>query len=303
MPKKKEIIAMYLRIVVPLDGSELAEQVLPYVRLLGKTLSVPIDLLRVVDPSFSYMADFTNVLRSEQTDSPMVRHAEGYLERIIASLREEGLRASGAVFKVYGDTAASQILSEAEKEPATLIVMSTHGRSGVARWTLGSVTDKVLHTTSNPLMIIRARGQGIPLAEAKMHKVIIPLDGSFLSEQVVPYVIPLVKALGLDVSLVRALECPVSVNSHVFQAMDYLEEVADKLRQQGIPSVEKRLIFGHPPSVIEDLVEEDLDSLVAMTSNVRSGLGRWVLGSVTDRVVRHSPAPVLVIRATREEIK
>ena len=108
------------------------------------------------------------------------------MERVTASLREEGLRASATVFREYRETAASEIMSEAKKEPATLIAMSTHGRSGAVRRALGSVTGKVLHATSNPLLIFRPRGQEIPLAEAKISKVIIPPDGSILSEQVLP---------------------------------------------------------------------------------------------------------------------
>jgi nucleotide-binding universal stress UspA family protein len=306
---------MYTRILVPLDRSELAEQVLPYIRLLGKSLPLPIELLQVVDPSFSYMADFARGPLTDQSPSLAVSRAQDYLDRVAATLNEEGLTASARVSTVYGENPASEIICEGEKEPGTLIAMSTHGRSGLSRWALGSVTDKVLHATSNPLLIIRAGDQEIPPSEAKLGKVIIPLDGSLLSEQVLPYVAPLAKALGLKMSLTRVIpsalqycsymEYPaaeyenLSVNLHV-QAMDYLKEVASRLRQQGIAEVEERLIFGHPPSSILDLVQVSPNSLVAMTTHGRSGVARLTLGSVTDRVVRYSAGPVLVVRAIED---
>ena len=171
---------MYPRILVPLDRSELAEQVLPYIRLLGKSLPLPIGLLQVVDPSFSYMADFARGPLTDQSPSLAVSRAQDYLDRVAATLNEEGLTASARVSTVYGENPASEIICEGEKEPGTLIAMSTHGRSGLSRWALGSVTDKVLHATSNPLLIIRAGDQEIPPSEAKLGKVIIPLDGSLL---------------------------------------------------------------------------------------------------------------------------
>lgn len=304
-------MVMYLRILAPLDGSSLGEQALPYVRLLGQSLSVPIDLLRVVDPSFSYMADFAHGTHPERSDSRMVSNAQDYLDGVAATLRAEGLTASGIVSTVYGESPASEIVSQAEQEPATLIAMSTHGRSGLVRWALGSVTDKVLRATSNPLLIVRARNQEGSPTEPNIKSILVPLDGSSLSEQVLAYVKPLAEALELNVILVRVIpstleycgymEYPAaeydnfSISLHA-DAMDYLQRLANELRQQGVPKVEERLLSGDPASSIVDLIEKNPDRLVAMTTHGRSGLGRMMLGSVADRVVRHSIAPVLVIR-------
>ena len=79
---------------------------------------------------------------------------------------------------------------------------------------------------------------------------------------------------------------------------NYLHAIRDRLSDEGVASVEKRVLHGHPAVTIVDLAHETTKSLVTMTTHVRSRIGRWVLGSVTDRVVRHSGDPVLVIRSS-----
>jgi nucleotide-binding universal stress UspA family protein len=208
---------------------------------------------------------------------------------------------------------ASCIVAEADKIAGTLIAMSTHGRSGVGRWLLGSVTDKVLHATESPMLIVRPRDGGKAPAEPRLKTVIVPLDGSSMAEQVLPYLTPLAKALGLTVTLVRVIPpeglhfgfrgYPVGHYRNIAIeeetpkfAADYLHRVSDKLRSDGLASVQESVLRGYPAEVIVDLAKATTDNLVAMTTHGRSGMGRWALGSVADRMVRHSGDPVLVVR-------
>jgi nucleotide-binding universal stress UspA family protein len=82
--------------------------------------------------------------------------------------------------------------------------------------------------------------------------------------------------------------------------VEYLHREGQKLKDEGLSLVEERLLHGHPAAVMVDLAREIPDSLVAMTTHGRSGVGRWLLGSVADRVVRYSDAPVVLIRMSRE---
>ena len=132
---------------------------------------------------------------------------------------------------------------------------------------------------------------GIPSEEVHLTSVITPLDGSVLAEQILPHVVALAKALGLTVVLVRIAP------ENRERSRDYLQEVRDELYQQGVFSAEVQVLGGHPAEAIVDLAQETSNNLVAMTTHGRSGMDRWLLGSVTDRVVRHSGGPVLVIRA------
>ena len=302
---------MYKRILVPLDGSKLAEGVLPYVREMAGAMGSDVELLRVFNPAPVELAD----------------PAHGrYLHQIDASVRDESLDYLNAIRMTMADIAsrvsceavpghpASCIVAEADKTTGTLIAMSTHGRSGVSRWLLGSVTDKVLHATASPLLIVRPRDGGKEPAEARLKTVIVPLDGSSMAEQVLPYLTPLAKALGLIVTLVRVIppeglhfefrDYPAGYSEDFVlgeetpkHAADYLRRVSDKLRADGLDSVQECVLRGNPAEAIVDLAKAAPDNLVAITTHGRSGLGRWVLGSVTDRVVRHSGDPVLIVRA------
>jgi nucleotide-binding universal stress UspA family protein len=139
---------MYGKILVPLDGSALAEQVLPYVRPLAKALVASIELLRTIPPAGLELADPSSTNSQDQ--------ALDYLRSISVSLNDLGVSISYIVRQ--GDP-ASWITSEAEKEPSTLIAMSTHGRSGVARWLLGSVADRVIRHSGVLVLVVRASEQ------------------------------------------------------------------------------------------------------------------------------------------------
>ena len=203
---------MYARILVPLDGSRLAEQVLPYVRAIGKMARAPITLLRVFNPAPLGMVDAEHGLYVDNISATVRDDTEAYLRGIRASL--SGLGVYVAVESCDGDP-AGRIITEAAKVPDTLIAMATHGRSGISRWLLGSVTDKVLHFTTSPLMIVRASGDsavspaggdaGTVTGEVMLKNIIVPVDGSPLAEQVLPHVIHLARGMGLEVTLVRVI--------------------------------------------------------------------------------------------------
>jgi nucleotide-binding universal stress UspA family protein len=298
---------MYTRILVPLDGSPLAEQVLPYVKLLAQGIKCHTELLQVIQysPAPTHPQQVTANLSSE---------AQRYLKKAAASLKSSGLSVSSLVH--HGDP-ASDIVAEAESKPGTLLMMAPRGNSGFAsRWMLGSVTDKVLHVITNSLLVVRAEEPEATTIEAKLENVIVPLDESPLAEQVLPHAVHLARTMGLRIILLRVTPSAgdfyryigyVPGNSEDFaqfidgRGMEYLHKVGQKLREQGLILVEERLLHGHPAAAIVDLARETPHSLVAMTTHGRSGVGRWLLSSVVDRVVRHSTGPVLVVRPVEED--
>ena len=308
---------MYRRILVPLDGSKLAEQVIPYVRFLAKDMGLPVHLVEVVDGSHGEAnGDPSRSGQGDRQGGSRKEDAQAYLQGVERALADLGVKSSVAV---HEGSPAQRIEEEAEKEPSTLVAMCTHGRSGIGRWLMGSVTDKALHAASSPFLIARARSpEDIP-HEIKLGTVIVPLDGSKLSEEVLPHVASLAGPRGLRVlaamatpsegEYYRYMNVQMDSISTVYtgpyeefsrkaeaEAMEYLHQVREDLLREGLPRVEERLLHGHPAEAIIELARQTSDSLVAMTTHGRSGLGRWVLGSVTDRVVQHSGGPVLVIR-------
>lgn len=302
---------MYSRILLSLDGSHFAEAAVPWASLIAKRMKLPLRLLLSQPLVNSGHDGYLNLIAANQR-----AQSQGYLDDITANLKEEGLEVSTVVIEGYP---ADSILREAANEPSTLIVMATHGRSGLLRWTLGSVADRVLNQATTPLLLIRPGHNDGPAPEAMLRNVIVPLDGSVVSEQALPHAAALASALDLSVTL--ALAFPTEADlvpdvPHPFlaasalenvehqiealreQAIGSLERARDQLRSDGVSDVEHCAIQGHPGSVVSDLARDTKDAMIVMTTHGRSGIQRWALGSITDKVVRHVHVPVLVVRAT-----
>ena len=293
---------MYKRILVPLDGSDLAEQVLPYVLFISKDLQSKIDLLQILPPGLNRRKEGAN-----GNSTAIKENAEAYLELIRKSLAELGMAVSCSI-KV-GEP-EQLIVEEAEKMPGTMVAMSTHGRTGVNRWLMGSITDKVLHAYNNSLLIVRPRETSRLPQEIKLKTMIVSLGGSTQSEEVLPHSIALAKPRNLKVILLRVVPIPDDYYRYAEyplirsdpaphqteqRARGYLDILALDLQRQGISCVEQRVLLGRPASVIVDIDRETPDNVVTMTTHGHSGFGRLLLGSVTNEVVRNCGSPVLVI--------
>jgi nucleotide-binding universal stress UspA family protein len=309
---------MYTRILTPLDGSDLSEQVVPYARALASRLSLPSTLLMAIEPEHPSIGQALNpFLHSHETETHRAGHAESYLASLVARLTGAGVTANTLVPR--GEPAHA-IVEEAGSDPGTLIAMASHGRSGLARWWMGSVADRVLHMTSNPLLLIRSQPHPAAAQEIAPDRLIVPVDGSEVAEEVLPHVAYLASALRIPVELVQVTiseaeyyqamsmglrVLPPSLPSFQSfsdrvqeEAQEYIADARRRLTQQGVASVETRVLQGNPAENIVDHATASANSLVAMTTHGRSGVGRMILGSVAERVVRQSGGPVLLVRAS-----
>lgn len=149
---------MYRHILVPLDGSALAEQVLPHVHALAANEGTTrITLLRAVPPIFTTSVDYSGMLATTAADAleTLEDEARDYLTRIAAEFRAEGYNVA---VEVSAMPAAEAILDYAESQHADLIAIATHGRSGISRWVFGSVTQKVVQAAPVPVLVVRPKG-------------------------------------------------------------------------------------------------------------------------------------------------
>ncbi|MGH7928454.1 MAG: universal stress protein, partial [Candidatus Binatia bacterium] len=231
-----------------------------------------------------------------------------YLKRI-------GAKSTGVDIKwtVEKGRAEEVIIEKAASHRGTVITMATHGRSGLNRWLMGSVSEKVLRGTANPLLLIRATEEAKPEGAVAFKTVIVPLDGSELAESVIPTVVDLARELDLAVLLFRAYHIPYNVYSAEAgyyavdydalmsgvrdEANEYLEKKVAEVKQLGVTKVTCASKEGIASDEIIALGRTTPGELIAMCSHGRSGIKRFVLGSVTETVVRHSGEPVLVTRA------
>ena len=310
---------MYSKVIVPLDGSELSEQALPFCQLVARSMSVPIELVEAYDilPPAVHDRHTSQVVSEMLSDAR--RRSETYLTSIRESLEAAGNAAS--VSTLYG-APADAIVALASADPDALVVMSTHGRGGIARWALGSVADKVLHTVSNPMLIVRANAAHPASVDTSLKTVLVPLDGSARAELSLPHAADMAAALTAPISLLRVtptadyyrhhldaatprmgaaahaatMSANEMVDADAGEVSAYLSGVKGLLAVNNVHEVAAyhQLSQNVAQVIIDKAMEQP--SLVVMTTHGRSGIGRLVLGSVTDRVVRHSSLPVLVIR-------
>ena len=313
---------MYERILVPLDGSKLAQHALPYARAVASAKSAEIELMEVIAPleelAKADVDDYAAVGAGTRGDPWLVpdewtQIAEHFRNKAWLQLADSAAILGGDVevsSNVLEGDAAEAIIAEADRQPGTLIVMATHGRSGIGRWLLGSVTDKVIRHANHPTLVIRAR-EDADAAPPALREVILPLDGSATAEAAIPHAVEMAKVLGVGISLVRAVSPMLYADASVEyvpdgyerivrnglrDAEDYLESTATRIREQGVTNVGANAMLGAPGSIIIDAARESGDALVVIATHGRSGVGRWLLGSIADRVVRHGLGPVLVVR-------
>src|SRR5262245_31002742 len=195
-------------ILVPLDGSTLAERVLPHVRALASMLGARVCLLEVVGAG-DYDNDLTETLigaygiveslealqeRKRDEWEVMRKHAEGYFATQAVYLREAGLVVET---EVNAGSPARIIVEVAREQHATLIAMATHGYGGIKRWTLGSVTDQVVHTATTPVFVVQGAEPERQAAPA-IKPILVPLDGSAFARQALPLAAELAASTNAD---------------------------------------------------------------------------------------------------------
>lgn len=295
---------MYRRILVPLDGSNLAKITVSYAGNLAIRLpGVEVVLLHVCNPNEKDLVPMHKAYIKQEVDT--IRRQSGGIEKV----------------KVRGELVtgnpADEILRYIDKNNINLVIMATHGRSGVSRWAMGSVAYKVLRSSKIPVCLIRAGiTEEMIVNRSKGDKILVPLDGTKLAESVFPHVEALVKQFGSDrmeVVLLRVCEPPVvssgypSVVSTGWEeqvakekikcrlvAGGYLAEIKKRLKDAGVKA-HTELITGKPPDEIVKYAGRGHISLIVMATHNRSGISRWAYGSVAEQIMLRTFVPVMLV--------
>lgn len=297
---------MYTRILVPLDGSATAEAVLPYAEAFAAGFKSAVELVSVIDigaMATHLAADRVNHL--DRLIAAAEKNSASYLENVAKRFSRFPTEC-----RIVRGHPAEAILETTSKDRDTLIAMATHGRSGAQRWLLGSVAEKVLRGTTHPLFLVRAAAAKTS-PQRIINSIVVPLDGSSLAEQILPTVSNWAQALDVEVTLIRAFEFPALAyyggeddlpdydalrKEARKEAAGYLKEKEQSLVGAGVRTVSTLTLEGPAADEIISYAQTAPRALIAMSTHGRSGVRRWILGSVTEKVVRHGDDPVLVVR-------
>jgi nucleotide-binding universal stress UspA family protein len=316
---------MIKKILIPLDGSEHAQKIVGWATGLARALGAEIVLLTVIDESEVEILEATprRVLQAtegsngRQTQSAseivddIISATVSELERQVDQITDFGVTVN---FSVTTGSPAEEIVSQAHSSGADLIAMATHRESALARGVLGSVTDRVLHSTSVPVLTMYpGEAHVIDGDIATPARVVVPLDGSALSETAVQPATEIAKAAGAEIVFTEVLRLPMlgvgvagieygagdyagdfGVDSQKQEISQYLQRFVSEAETSGI-SATTSIRTGSPAQQIVEEASETENSIVVMGSHGAGGLKRWVVGSVADKVIRSARRPVLVI--------
>ena len=321
---------MFKKILVPLDGSEHSRKIVGWATGLARALKAEIILLSVIDPEEIEILEATTrglerksesvgnggaISSVARTPSDVINDAIAQAEKDL-QVEADRVNSAGVTAKICvgAGSPAEVIVSEAHSREVDLIAMATRRESALARGILGSVTDRVLHSTSTPILTLYL-GEIHDFDEANggPKRVIVPLDGSALSESAVKPAVEIAKAAGAEIIFTEILRLPffgVGVAGIEYGAGDYAGDFGIEAQKVEITEYLQGFVCdaeasglkasanirtGSPSQQIVEEASEIEGSIVVMGSHGAGGLKRWVVGSVADKVIRSARRPVLVI--------
>lgn len=307
---------MINHILIPLDGSALAECVLPHALAIGRAFGAQLTLLQVLEPAHNF--------GSEQPVDPLDWHlkrqeAEEYLGRLASQLRGKNLKVQEAIME---GSPAEYIVDFSINNSVDLIALSTHGRSGLSGWNVSSVVQKVILRSSKSILLIRAyKSSGLSLVDVQYNRLFVGLDYSSRAEYILPVAVNLAKyyqsrlVLGTIIRRPEILHrFPLSEDddhlvSHIAErnynaASHYFEQLRSQFSMQGI-DLETRLIVSDNTTVaLHELVEQENADLVMLVAHGHSGESRWPYGSVATSFIAYGTTSLMILQdLSSEEIK
>lgn len=305
---------MEREIIVPLDGSTLAETVLPYAIALARATACHLRLLRIVaaEDAIRTWPPAAPLVTRERWAIEARRAARTYLANVATRLQPSGVEVHREVLAAE-DVAVGIVTRATQDMRVAMIAMSTHGRSGLSRWLFGSVAEKVLRAASTPILLVRAGTEVAARDKPVAYGTIaVPLDGSMFADQALSEAQVIATASGatlLLISIVPVVDDPALAEGGIEplwtlaeredeakRITQYLQHKAEYLETQGY-RVRTRTAHGAPAEEILRIAGEEHADLIALATHGQGGLQRLWMGSVATRIVQGASVPVLLVRA------
>lgn len=273
--------------LVPLDGSDLSESMIPLGVSLARRWNAEVLLVRACDPALASAPELPATVKSRLQQRSLAA-AEEYLGHIRPQFGELAVSQQCPL-----DRARDIIPTLALTEQCDLILMASHGRKGPERWIMGSVAEAVLRRSHTPVLIAHPPAPAV----AEFHNVLIPVDGSPVSleavQKVTPYLSRDARVTLMQCSGINPQELDIEGDSLVTQ--HYLDQMAVRLRELKTPGFQAEIsvTHGQPVEQILEWASQNQPDLIVMSTRGRTDQPYTWLGSVTERVLRSAPCPVL----------
>ena len=297
-------------LLVPLDGSRLAECVLPHAAALARAFGARITLLRVVAQA--------HATGQGQTVDPLRWHmrkteAESYLNSVATRLREAEFQVAKVILE--GET-ANNVIAFAHQHDVDLVLLSSHGQSGLSKWNISSIVQKIILRAYMPVMIVRAY-QPPPddLIDLHYKRVLVPLDGSQRAECVLPLACKLVRFHDAQLLLAHAVRKPemprhTPLTEAETELADRISEYNRLEAERYLKDLKKRLecnVESHlleskdTAAALHDLIQEKEVELVALSAHGYTSTPRWPYGSIALNFIAYGTTPLLVMQDMSSE--
>jgi nucleotide-binding universal stress UspA family protein len=302
---------MFDTILVPLDGSQLADCVLPHVVAIADSFNSEITLLRMLEKNQGGTSAQLFDLLNWQINKT---RATLYLEKTKARLQESR---TGVRTVVMEGLVAEGIIEYAQNKGMKLIILSSHGRNGLTQWGISSITQKIILSAQTSLLIVRAYQYGIHSGELSKsplyQRILVPLDGSQRAENVLPIITQLAQVHKSQIHLVQVIQTPemarqmppaiedIELSSQIVarnreEAERYLEQVKSRSYLEGI-AVQTHLMTSDNAAVaLHQLVEQEHIDMVTLSAHGYSGNHQWPYGSMVNNFIIHGIVSLLIVQ-------
>jgi nucleotide-binding universal stress UspA family protein len=292
---------MYDDILFPTDGSDPAESALEYALQIASEHEATIHILNVADTG----RDSVTTVRGEVIDA---LEAEG--QRIVEDAAQHARdRGASVVSEVLQGDPYETIVDYSNQSTTDCIVMPTHGRRGIHRFLLGSVTERVINTAEVPVISVNP-DRDRPFRYPCQH-VLVPTDGSRGAELALTEGIDIAKATGATLHLLHVVETGslgpdarsvLKEGELIERANEILAEATEKVEEASLDAVTSVIEHGEPAKVIRDYIDENEIDLTVMGTHGQTDFSRYVMGGVSAKLVRTSPVPMLWVREPESDI-
>jgi nucleotide-binding universal stress UspA family protein len=299
---------MFNPILVPLDGSLLAECVLSHAVAFARAFDAKTMILRVLDKDQQCVSTQLFDLLNWQIHKA---EAAQYLGKIDIQLQKSGLRTEATVQE---GLVAESIIEFAQSQGMKLIILSSHGHSGVSQWGISSVAQKIILSAPTSLLLVRAHQPAISeVVEHAYRRILVPLDGSRRAENVLPMIAHLARFHKSQIHIANVVTTPemarqlppvkedVELSNRIVarnreESIRYLEQVQLSSALNGIPVQTHLLTSDNAPAALHGLVEQEDIDLVALSAHGYSGNNQWPYGSMVNNFILYSKVPLLIVQ-------